>query len=92
MNIEAIISSLGNVGAPLASLLVILLAGYHVVNFLVKALERTLDMFTKHGEALKSIENNMQAHTLVIKELGSNIIENTKATERMSILLDKKIH
>ena len=89
---DSLISALSNLAPPVASLAIMAWIGWRVVGFLIEANTKTLDMFNKHGEALKSIEGNMNAHTLVIKELGANISVNTKATEQMSRLLEKKIH
>lgn len=91
MDMETIITGLSNLAPPVASLAIMAWIGKYVVGFLIETNTKTLEMFNKHGEALKSIENNMNAHTLVIKELGTNIAANTKMTEKISYVLEKKM-
>lgn len=91
MDMETIITGLSNLAPPVASLAIMAWIGKYVVGFLIETNTKTLEMFNKHGEALKSIENNMNAHTMVIKELGTNIAANTRMTEKISYVLEKKM-
>lgn len=83
MDVHQLLTDLASLGPALGAVFCIGAVCY----FLVKLLNRVLEMFEKHGDALKIISQNMQAHTDVLKEVDRNVQVNTKVTEHMSALL-----
>lgn len=87
MDIHQLLTDLASLGPALGAVFCIGAVCY----FLVKLLNRVLEMFEKHGEALSVISKNMQAHTDVLKEVDRNVQVNTRVTEHMSNLLRNHI-
>lgn len=87
MDIHQFLADIANLGPALGAVFCIGAVCY----FLVKLLGRVLEMFEKHGDALKVISQNMQAHTDVLKEVDRSLQVNTRVTEHMSALLKNHI-
>lgn len=87
---ETLISSLGNIAPPVASLAIMAWIGWRVIEFLFNTNKETIQMFHRHGEALRVVSDNMQANTDIVHKMSNNVEQNTKAMEQMVKALEKK--
>ena len=52
---------------------------------------KLLQMFDKHSAALVTIQANMQSHTQAMQEMTRNVEANTKMTQQVINIIEKKI-
>lgn len=90
MDMSELFNALGNVAPPVASLAIMAWIGWKVIEFLFNTNKETVQMFHKHGEALKVVSDNMQANTEIVHKMSNNVEQNTKAMEQMVKALEKK--
>ena len=74
------ITALSQLGPALGSVAVIGLICY-----------KLLQMFDKHSAALVTIQANMQSHTQAMQEMTRNVEANTKMTQQVINIIEKKI-
>ena len=77
---ESILQGLASLGPALGSVTVI-----GVICW------KLLQIFDKHGDAIKGISETLHGHAHMLKEVDRNVQANTRATERMAQLLEQNL-
>lgn len=52
---------------------------------------KLLQMFDKHSAALTIIQANMQSHTQAMQEMTRNVEANTKMTQQVISIIERKV-
>ena len=77
---ETLLQDLGSLGPALGSVAVIGIICW-----------KLLQMFDKHGDAIKNISETLQGQTQILKQVDQNVQANTRATDRMVDFLAKSL-
>lgn len=77
---ESLLQDLGSLGPALGSVTVIGIICW-----------KLLQMFDKHGDAIKKISETLQGQSQILKQVDQNVQANTRATDRMVDFLAKSL-
>lgn len=77
---ETLLQDLGSLGPALGSVAVIGIICW-----------KLLQMFDKHGDAIKNISETLQGQSQILKQVDQNVQANTRATDRMVDFLAKSL-
>jgi hypothetical protein len=75
---DSILQDLANLGPALGSVTVIGIICW-----------KLLQLFDKHGDAIKNISETLHGQTEMLKQVDSNVQANTRATDRVAMLLER---
>lgn len=83
-------SQLKDLPIPIASLAVLALFAWVVIDRLSKIIDATLKMFESHKEALTQVKDSMAANTQATLEQAKNTQESTSLIRELSVLIKTK--